>query len=124
MFADIHHEIAQASGLDLVTLAALGGSPVQRFGEAGIKFAVKPAEKIGGINIHRFFRQSFFHEFLHRDMGQTELLVVTLGLIVREIALHRPLDVAGYGFMALDQVGIIAVHFADQIRHPLEHQGE
>jgi hypothetical protein len=55
-------------------------------------------------------------------MGQTELLVVLLGLIVREIALHRPFNVTGNGLVALNQVGIIAVHFADQIRHPLEYQ--
>jgi hypothetical protein len=95
---------------------------VQRFGEAGIKFAVEPAKKIEGINIHRLVGEPFFHEFLHSDVGQTELLIVMLGLIVREIEFHSPFDVTGYGLMALDQVGIIAVHFADQIRHTLEYK--
>src|SRR6185436_11507396 len=51
VFANVHHEFAQVSGLDLVTLATLGSGPVQRFREPGIKFTMKPAGKVAGVNI-------------------------------------------------------------------------
>ena len=122
MFADIHHEIAQAAGLDLVTPSASGGGPVHRFGQAGVKFTVQPADKIGGINIHLLVRQPFAHEFIHGEVGQTKLLVVALGWITGKILFQSPFDVLRDGLMAFDEVGIITVHFPHQNRHPLQHE--
>lgn len=54
------------------------------------------------------------------DVCQTELLVVALGLIVREVPLQRPLNVARRGFVAFDEVLVVAVHLPDEVGHPLE----
>jgi hypothetical protein len=45
-----------------------------------------------------------------------------MGLIMREVAPHRPLYVAWESFVTLNEVGVIAVHFADKTRYPLAPQ--
>lgn len=94
---------------------------MQWLGQAGVKFTVQPADKIGRIHIQRLVGQFLFQELLDGDVRQAEMLVITLSLIAGEVALHRPLDIAGYCFVAFNQVGIIAVHFADHVRDALEH---
>ena len=73
--------------------------------------------------IHRLSSHPFFHELLDGDVGQTELLVVTLDWIVREVALHRPFNIARYGFVPFNQVRVVAVHRPDQIGHPFQDLG-
>ena len=123
MLSHLHHKIAQFSWLEMITMSGPRGGPMLRFGEAGVKLAMQPAEKIGRIDIHLGLGQLLFHELFHRQVRQAELLIVALPRVVREIAFQCPFDVAWDGFMAFNQVGVIAIHRPDQVRHPLEHQG-
>lgn len=119
----VHHEVAQVPRLNAIRLAALRLGPVQRFGEPVVKLPVQPADKLGPANVRRRAREPLLHELLDSNVRQTELLVVALGLIVREVPPHRPLDVARRGLVALDEIRVVAVHLPDEVGHPLEDVG-
>ncbi len=48
------------------------------------------------------------------DVGERLMLKIPLARFVREVVRQRPVDVAGMGVVALDQVGVVAIHRPDE----------
>ena len=80
-----------------------------------VKLAMQPTDEIRTKKIHRWLRlDPAHHRPLRENVGTGEMLVRTLGRLGSEITAHRALDVRRERFVALDEVGVIAVHLAYQ----------
>jgi hypothetical protein len=121
--AHVHHEVAQLPRLDAMGLAARRFGPVQRLGEPGVKLPCNQQMNSGAHTSTGGLASRSSMSCSTAMCARLSYLVVALGFVVREVPLQCPLDVAGRGLMAFDEIRVVAVHLPDEVGHPLEDVG-
>ena len=90
------------------------------FRQSAVELVMKPADEICTLNAEiRLLFQPCAHQLLHRDMRTGQMLVGAIDIINRKIVPKCPLNFSWEGFVALNQVGVITVHFMHQRRDAL-----
>jgi hypothetical protein len=75
--------------------------------------AVEPARSLVAVG-RQALRQGGFAAFLGVDVGHGQALTARQVGVAGEVLPQRQLDVAGAGVLALDAVGVVRVHAAQQ----------
>ena len=76
---------------------------------------MEPADEFGAENIRLWLLlQALPHGHLGVDMGDAEMLVPALVVLVRKIPAEGLFDIPGEGFVAFDEIRVVAVHLTDE----------
>ncbi|MCX6955366.1 MAG: hypothetical protein NTV51_24715 [Verrucomicrobia bacterium] len=104
--AHLHVPVPQFAGRERGLFAGRGGGDAHRLGQLRVKALVQGADEIGGKRRAGLRNRPS----LHLQMRQSKLLQVALLRLGGEVLFERSLDVPHTRLLALDQIGIVAVH--------------
>jgi len=98
-------------------LAANASYAKQRVGSLSIEFTMQPQNEIGGRRLGKSSRRAHpVHFSLDPHMGASLQLKVATLFVAIEFACERTFDIAGARIVAFNQIAVVRIHHANEVR--------